>query len=485
MKNKTQHIYPEWAIKHRKPATELRFINNTYYLYEVTAKYDPIAKKGKKVTGKLLGKIVQDRGFIPSVKKELADKAKQPVDLNKIGVREYGITAFISTRGKLIEQRLQYYFPQEYKLILYAAYCRLVHQCPIKNMPLFIAKTMLSIESEDAVYEGKISKMLQSIGQHRATINDYMKSFIVPNDYVLVDMTNMFSSSANISYVKEGYNSDMVFDSQFNLMYIYSPKLQQPIFYKLLSGNMREVTGFKNCLMESGIDSAIIVADKGFYSKENVIELQKNKFQYIIPLRRDSKLIDYQLFDAKTNDYIEYNGRFIWTHKYQKDGHTIFIYKDEKLKVQEQNDYLKRITSNMEGYSREGFNQKLHQFGTMTIVTNINDISSNDIYTTYKSRNEIEVMFDGVKNILTADRTYMQNDDTLNGWMFINHIALQWYYIIYAMLKSEHLLSKYSVQDFIKHLYELKKVYINNDWHTEPINKTTQKLIDNLKLYIP
>ena len=325
--------------------------------------------------------------------------------------------------------------------------------------------------------------MLLDVGQNRSTINAYMKSFIVPNDYVMVDMTNMFSSSAKISYVKEGYNSDMVFDTQFNLMYIYSPKLQQPVFYKLLNGNIREVTGFKNCLKESGIESAIIVADKGFYSKENLIELQKNNFQYIIPLRRDSLLINYELFDAQKNEYIEYNKRFIWTNQYKADGHRIFIYKDEKLKVEEQNDYLKRIESKLEGYTRAGFNKKINEFGTMAIATNIKGINNYDAYTTYKSRNEIELMFDGVKNILNADKTYMQNDDKLNGWMFVNHIAMQWYYIIFAMLKSENLLSKYSVQDFVRHLYELKKVNINNQWHKEPATKLTLNLFEKLKIY--
>ncbi|MCX8472010.1 MAG: transposase [Sediminibacterium sp.] len=342
---------------------------------------------------------------------------------------------------------------------------------------------MLSIDCTEAVYENKISKMLLDVGQNRTTINAYMKSFIVPNDYVMVDMTNMFSSSSKISYVKEGYNSDMIFDTQFNLMYIYSPKLQQPVFYKLLNGNIREVTGFKNCLKESGIESAIIVADKGFYSKENLIELQKNNFQYIIPLRRDSLLIKYKLLNAQKNEYIEYNNRFIWTNQYRADGHRIFIYNDEKLKVEEQNDYLKRIESKLERYTRDKFNKKIHEFGTMAIATNIEGINNYDAYTTYKSRNEIELMFDGVKNILNADKTYMQNDDKLNGWMFVNHIALQWYYIIFAMLKSENLLSKNSVQDFIKHLYELKKVYINNQWFKEPATKSTHNLFEKLKIY--
>ena len=50
---------------------------------------------------------------------------------------------------------------------------------------------------------------------------------------MLVDMTNMFSGSEKMYYAKEGYNSDMVFDTQINLMYIYSSQTNQPLFYRL------------------------------------------------------------------------------------------------------------------------------------------------------------------------------------------------------------------------------------------------------------
>jgi hypothetical protein len=54
-----------------------------------------------------------------------------------------------------------------------------------------------------------------------------------------------------------------------------------------------------------------------------------------------------------------------------------------------------------------------------------------DVFETYKSRMTIEVLFDGMKNVMEADHTYMQDEQTLQGWMFINHIALQWYRHLY------------------------------------------------------
>jgi len=92
-------------------------------------------------------------------------------------------------------------------------------------------------------------------------------------------------------------------------------------------------------------------------------------------------------------------------------------------------------------------------------------------------------MFEGVKTILKADVTYMQKEETLNGWMFINHIALQWYYIIYSLLTEKKLLSKYSVKHFITELKEHRNVLINGEWVEENMLKATKKMFTQLKLY--
>ena len=158
-------------------------------------------------------------------------------------------------------------------------------------------------------------------------------------------------------------------------------------------------------------------------------------------------------------------------------------FRDDKLKVQEEKDYLDRTVSVPESYNEEGFYKRRHAFGTMTIVTNTS-LTADQIYATYKSRNTIEVMFDGLKTILVADSSYMQNEDGLQGWMFVNHIALQWYYIIYNMLHQAKQLSRYSVSDFIKHLYEIKKVRINDKWYPEPQIKATKILLEKINISI-
>ena len=126
-------------------------------------------------------------------------------------------------------------------------------------------------------------------------------------------------------------------------------------------------------MIESGIRDAIIVADKGFYSKANIELLDQHTLKYIIPLKRNDAMIDYSRFDETQNDYFKYEGRIIWMTQYEQNGTIINMFKDDKLGTQERKDYLQRIDSYLDGYTREKFNAKLPQFGTFAIVTNLID----------------------------------------------------------------------------------------------------------------
>jgi hypothetical protein len=120
----------------------------------------------------------------------------------------------------------------------------------------------------------------------------------------------------------------------------------------------------------------------------------------------------------------------------------------------------------------------------LAILTNVTHATSAEIYTNYKSRNGIEVMIDAMKNILQADSSYMRDQTALEGWMFITFIALQWYYRIYKLLSEKLLLSKFSPQDLLIHLSEIRKVKINDSWHTAEITSKSRILLELLNVHI-
>ena len=107
-----------------------------------------------------------------------------------------------------------------------------------------------------------------------------------------------------------------------------------------------------------------------------------------------------------------------------------------------------------------------------------------EIYGLYKSRMEIETAFDVFKTTLEADRSYMQNDQSLEGWMFMNYLALLVYWRILKLLVKEWLLSKFSVNDLLIHLSHIKKIKINGEWHQAEITDKTKKLLTKIGYHI-
>ena len=93
---------------------------------------------------------------------------------------------------------------------------------------------------------------------------------------------------------------------------------------------------------------------------------------------------------------------------------------------------------------------------------------------------EVETAFDAFKNTLEADRSYMQNDQALEGWMFMNYLALLAYWRILKLLVKNELLSKFSIKDLLIHLSHITKIRINGQWHLAEITDKTKKLLVKL-----
>jgi len=487
MKNVSPH--PPWALACKRKGTELRFIHGRYYLYEVSSKWNSEKKRSMKITGKLLGTITEADGFVESDKERLR---KQHLMVERIQVKEYGITSAITMLFSDTVNALKEYFPSSWQRILCVAYGRLVYQSPLKNMAFHYAASYLSEQYSGVDVSSKsLCYFLRDLGEDRERIVAFCRSFNVSNDCILFDGTDIFSHSEQMELPAFNRSKQGTYDDMMNLMCIFSVKQQSPVYYRILPGNIKDISAFKMSLQESGVKDAIIIMDKGFASMSNIETLEKNGLPFIIPLHRNSALINYEklqgtdkrLFDG----YFKYEGRYIWHYTISLNAanqgfeKSVIVFLDDELRSREQKDYLDRIENDVVDYSIEKFHEKQCRLGTIAIITNTGK-SPADVYADYKTRGDVEIMIDTLKNIVEADRTYMQNEKALEGWMFINMIALKWYYTILNLLKKEKLNKKYSPMDFLLFLSEIKKVKINNQWYDAEITKNTRELLQSLNI---
>ena len=189
----------------------------------------------------------------------------------------------------------------------------------------------------------------------------------------------------------------------------------------------------------------------------------------------------YQADFKKNGSFFVYENRVIWFYAYQKEGHKFTTFWDEKLRTEEERDYILRMGTHPEEYNKEGFDNKLHTFGTLTLTTN-KDVEPQVLYEKYKQRNEIEVMFDSYKYFLKADRMYMQNRMVLEGWLMANFLAMIAYYKLYQKLREAKQLSKYSPKDIIEISKSVSKIKINGRWHISETTKKTKDLFKKIEI---
>lgn len=481
--------FPDWVLKHKRKGVELREIRGRYYAYEVSSKWNKKLKRPQKITGNYLGTITETDGFVPKRTKQVKVN-KQSKNLKpKLTVKEWGVSNFIQENLSRYIELLQKHFPLIWQSVLALSYGRFTESSPMKNMKFHYENSFVSELYPDAkISKNSISKLLLELGRDRESIVDFFKEFNVEDDKIIFDGTDLVSNSRNMDFPKLSKTKKGGFDFAINIMFVFSVKSQLPVYYRTLPGNIKDVKAFKLSLLESNITDAVIVLDKGFYSEANINSLESEALDFLISLRRTSTLIDYTSFEIAAKDslsgFFKYDGKIIWYQTLDSEKGKVHTFLSDELKAEESKDYLNRIETHPEKYSIEGFHQNVKKFGTLSILSNTAN-SAEKIYGFYKNRNQVELMIDAFKNLISADSSYMQNESSLEAWMFINYIALHWYYVLLNKLKSSKLNNKFSPSDLVKFLKEVKKVKLNGKWYDAEITAKTTEILNKLNTPIP
>lgn len=165
----------------------------------------------------------------------------------------------------------------------------------------------------------------------------------------------------------------MDFNTQFVLLYLYDATTLQPLYYRILPGNIREITAFKNTIAASGIEHCIFMADKGFYSESNISEMENCGLQYIIPLKRGNKLVPYkELADIELGDnHFQYAKRHVFYADQitTEQGRTVCLFLDGMLKEQEKTTTFQELKRYLSIIPKKNSRRKLIKWALWQLFT--------------------------------------------------------------------------------------------------------------------
>lgn len=485
--------FPDWVQQHKEPKTEIKLINGRYYKYAVSYRYNPEKKRTDKVTGVLLGSLSETDGFMISIKRS---EVYSTENMSKVDIKTFGVYGlFNSLLGKEEVNSILSLFQKEVsETLLAVAMFRFSHQSPIKRMPQYHSVDFCSEDwCKNGMTPKSISLALRKVGENRQILIDWMRKRIVYpaaslSNFLLIDSTHITTVSEKLHVNAIGYNPNSSFDKQIRLMYVFSSEFKQPVYYRLINGNIVDISSMKTCVEELNVNPVVFVADKGFYSKSNASALRDCKLHFIIPLRRDNSLINYsvyqnQNFKKGVKCFFSYQNRIIWYFEYEIEGNLIVTYLDEALRVREEKDYLIRCETHPDEYSLDKFEAKSHRFGTLSLLYELPlKPTPEELYQTYKQRNEVEVMFDAYKHFLEADTTYMQDRYVFEGWLMANFIAMIAYYRLYSAIRDAKKLNNLSPKDVVEISKSIHKLKIGEDWRISETTAKTRALLQSLKI---
>ena len=484
---------PDWVLAQRKKGTEIHRRGDNFYLCKVSSVWDKKLKRSRKITGEYMGKITKE-GIVPPKQKQLLAAFKQ------VTVKEYGASSYLRAIAADIEESLKRHYPQEYKELFVLSALRLLEQTPLKRFGFYYQNSHLSEVLPDVRTSTKfLGPFLRDIGSRRKVMTAYMKEFLVGSEFAAIDLSEIFTYSEGVNAAMLGHNHTGEYIPQVNLALVFSLDKTQPGFFRMIPGSIRDVSSVVATVQELNLKEIVFIGDKGFSSEKNAKAFSAAKLKYILPLKRNSTLIDYDILKKGSrkgfDGVFQFDKRHIWYYTRKRGNEQIITFLDEKLKAEEtftliyainqlqKKDETAENTKKIEDYQSRVY-EKDYMLGTIAVRTTC-DKSAQEVYGLLKSRMDIEKAFDIFKNILESDKNYMRDDKQLEGFLFVSFIALQFYYRIYGKLIEKKLLNYYSVPDVIEYLKRVHLLKIVGKTQFAEIPKKSRKLIEKLEYLLP
>ena len=463
---------PDWVLEHKTKGIAIEKRGNSYYASKVTSVWNPSKGRAQKKTLEYLGKVTPD-GIIPPRHKR---------ELQIGGILEAGHFAFLERFIKNISGPLVELFPDDWESILSAACIRLCYQEPFSRMKIR-HDTSLSKRfwPTAALSKNSLTQLLPRIGRQWNTQRDFFSQLSQDEKHMAIDLSHIFSNSQNIQWLEVSHNPEEIWRPQFEILLMWGTTTHQPGFLKLLPGATHSAKSLSNAIWESGIQDVVAIMDKGFYSQDNIECLEDAEIQYAIALKRDLSIVKHATV-LKYKQYFHYKKHVQWWRSTELgDGRMIYHFLDKTLADNEESSYLARVE---EGKATKAqYNKLKKRFGTLSIITDTG-LSAKEVYALYKQRRHVEYAFEAFKKTLEADVTWMRSRESLQGYLFINFVALHLYSQVLDHLKRRDLLERYSVQDILTYLSKVCIVEVNGKDRLGEVSRQTQKVIDLLEIPI-
>ena len=515
LSNEVVEMPQKGIVKHKtKKAT---------YVYHILRSYRD--EKGRPTNERIaIGKLDEESGMlIPNrTYYEIyeTETAKERTDIMK--VETTGLTDFFESTVKStgLDVMLKKAFPDKYKKILLLAMYMLSEGNIMQHLENWCEQNKtcddIVINSQEA------SKLFDSISyDERMRFFKIMSKTRVENEFVAYDVTSISSYSKNMESVAWGYNRDKEALPQINIGMYYGETSKLPLFYTKYPGNINDKAHMKYMLSNNdliNINKVKFVMDKGFFSKQNIQELNEKYIRYIIAIPNNLKIVT-EMIEKYRDDIVlksKYKlganlpyGKSIVTNEYGARLKMSIYYNQNKATdeiehfLSEIDEYERKLINNEEikkSKYRNYFNivekdeknikierneelidKTLKRLGFFVLLTTEHKLTELEILEKYRNKDIVEKSFDNLKNEIDMKRLRCHSDNTVDGKLFVSFIALIIRAYTYESLKEYMKKSNLSYTSIIKELQKIKQVTFSNNYiNILPLTKRQREIFECL-----
>ena len=475
-------MIPDYNKQHKPPHSEIRHKNGHYYVYAVKGWYDQATGRSKSKSQGCIGKIYKDVGFVPNNKKA------PPVEMITC---EYGATRVVMATSVDIMERLRECFPSDFLRIYTLAVLKVLSNVASRDIDIAYGKSAISkLLPEVHLSKNTLATFLERLSLNRAGMTNYMAGLHhFSGDSILFDGASFISQFKRNPFVEKGYCPGNRGKDQIRLVYAFNKTKRFPVYFYVAPGNIHDVRLFEMAAVEMGAANCVVIFDNGFYSRENIDIILDSEMEFIVPMKRNTKEVpeDAKPFSALEKvklQHFSYNKRIVYYAEFQSKKHkgckTYVFYDNERHQSLQENYFNRLSRDDDKPYpTQEQIVKDTERFGVTMLLSNLAS-SPEDIYRDYKSRWEIEEMFDTYKNTLDFKMNYESSFAAQEAWAFIEFLALQMFYKIDGILINNQLIKSMNVGALLFVASRITQAKIGDTWNICNLTKTDKELFDKL-----
>ena len=454
------------------------------YAYESVSRWDK-EKKQSRSTRTLIGRVDAETGSIvptdgrmkgEKVPKAPAKELKPPKYIRLF----YGATYLFDMVGEKLglTEDLRQCFPDMYKEILSLAYYLMLED---KN-PLYRfekwGQTHKHPCGED-IPSQRSSEIFASISEE--TMHQFFRlqgRRRAENEYWAYDITTISSYSECLRQMQYGHSKDDDGLPQLKLALVFGEQSRLPFYYRKLAGNILDLSTLGVLLSELdifGFKKVKLVMDRGFYKEENINGLLKDHLKFLVAVKISlvyvrtelDKIYDKLLtFECYNEDYELYSTTVTYEWPYSQERpykgdllrgkrrvYIHYYYNIDKA-TEDQKDFDRRLMAlknEIVSGKHEPEHEKLYKkffdvkstpvrgnratvkedlvkeakryFGFFALMSN-EKMDSMSALALYRNKDVVEKALGNLKERLNFRRTLVSSEQSLNGKLFVEFVAL-------------------------------------------------------------